>query len=161
VSRRPEFKLSLPKWHEWSIYVCTAVLVLTGVAWLIAGSFGAVQGEFGQEPNPSLPWLLMVHGIGAYAFAILAAMLVPVHIRLGWRASRNRLSGIAMVSVSLFLATSGLALYYSTGEGFRSAVSLAHWVVGLGLALLLAVHIMRGKGSRPRRAKSQVSTSGG
>ena len=154
MSRRPEFQLSLPKWHEWSIHACTAVLVLTGVAWLIADSFGAVQGDFGQEPNPFLPWLLMVHGVGAYAFAILAAMLVPVHIRLGWRASRNRLSGLAMVSVSLFLAASGLMLYYSTEEGFRSAVSLAHWVVGLTLVPLLFVHLVRGKSSRPRVPKT-------
>lgn len=149
MTRRPQFKLALPRWHEWLIYASTGLLVVTGIAWLLLDRFGRVESEFGPEPHPALPWLLMLHGVAAYAFAIVAAMLVPVHIRLGWNASRNRPSGLVMVGGSLFLAATGLALYYATGEGLRSTASLAHWIIGLGLPIALIVHLVRGKGSRP------------
>lgn len=152
MSRRLQFKLALTKWHEWLIYATTAVLLLTGVGWLLLERFGQVEGEFGAEPSSALPWLLMVHGAAAYAFVILSAMLVPVHMRLGWNASRNRPSGLLMVGISLFLALSGLALYYSSAERLRSLSSTSHWLVGLALPLLLVIHLVRGKGSRPQAA---------
>ena len=150
--RPPQFPLRLPRWHEWLLYAATALLVGTGVAWLLLDRFGKVQGDFGPEPSLALPWLLMAHGVAAYAFAILAAMLVPVHIRLGWNSNRNRASGLFLVGISLFLLLTGLALYYATAEAFRSAASLAHWTVGLIVPVLLIIHLLRGKGSRPRRS---------
>jgi hypothetical protein len=152
MSRRPQFKLALSKWHEWLIYAATTALLLTGVAWLLLERYGQVEGEFGAEANPVMPWLLKVHGVAAYAFVIVSAMLVPVHIRLGWIASRNRPSGLLMVGTSLLLALSGLALYYSTAEGFRAYASAAHWLVGLAFPILLVVHLVRGKSSRPQAA---------
>lgn len=150
---RPQFKLALPKWHEWLLYTTTTVLLLTGIGWLLLERFGQVEGEFGLEPNPAMPWLLVLHGIIAYAFLIVSAMLIPVHIRLGWSAGRNRRSGLTMVGTSLFLAVTGLALYYSGAEGLRSASSTAHWLVGLALPVLLIFHLVSGKASRPRRTR--------
>ena len=149
--KRPSFNLKLPGWHEWLIYLTTAVLLLTGVAWLLLDRFAKVQGEFAPEPNPALPWLLMLHGIVAYAFVIVAAMLTPVHMRLGWSSHRNRPSGLLLVGVSLFLAATGLALYYSTADALRSWFSLVHWLAGIAVPLVLVIHLLRGKGSRPRR----------
>lgn len=149
--KRPSFNLRLPAWHEWLIYGTTAVLLISGIGWLLLDRFAKVQGEFGPEPNPALPWLLMVHGIVAYAFVIVAAMLTPVHMRLGWSSRRNRPSGLVLVGVSLFLALTGLALYYSTAEALRSWFSLLHWVAGIVVPAALVIHLLRGKGSRPRR----------
>ena len=157
--KRTRFILKLPAWHEWLIYGTAALLVVTGVAWLLLDRFGKVQGEFGAEPNPALPWLLMSDGIAAYAFAIVGAMLVPVHMRLGWNSGRNRLSGLVLVGISLFLVLSGLGLYYSTSEAIRAAVSLTHWLVGLAIPVAILVHLMRGKGSRPGRRASRTKHS--
>lgn len=148
--KRPQFILMLPRWHEWLVYATTALLVLTGIAWLLLDRFGKVEGEFGPEPSPALPWLLLTHGTVAYAFLIVAAMLIPVHMRLGWHSGRNKPSGLSLVGIGLLLALSGLALYYSTGEAFRGLASISHWVVGLTLPILLVVHLVRGKGSRPK-----------
>lgn len=148
----PQFAPRLPRWHEWLIYSAAALLLVTGVVWLLLDRFGKVQGEFGPEPHPALPWLLMIHGVAAYAFVVLAAMLLPVHIRLGWNLGRNRRSGLVLIGVSLLLVLTGLALYYSTAEGLRSAMSVAHWAVGLGLPLLLIIHLVRGKSGVRRRS---------
>lgn len=153
--KRPQFSVRLPRWHERLIYAATALLVGTGVAWLLLDRFGSVQGEFGPEPSPALPWMLLMHGTAAYAFTVIAAMLVPVHMRLGWKSGRNRPSGLLLVGVSLFLLLTGLALYYTTADSLRSAASLAHWAIGLGTPILILVHLVRGKGSRPKGRQRQ------
>jgi hypothetical protein len=146
--KRPQFTIRLPRWHEWLIYAATALTLLSGVAWLLLDSFGKVSGEFGSEPNPALPWLLLVHGTGAYVFAIIGAMLAPVHMRLGWNSGRNRPSGLLLVALSVFLLLTGIALYYSTAERMRFIISLSHWIIGLAIPIAVIVHIVRGKGSR-------------
>jgi hypothetical protein len=158
MTRPPQFSLRLPRWHEWLVYATAGLLVVSGIAWLLLDRFGKIEGEFGSESNPYLPWLLLIHGIGAYAFAIVAAMLVPVHMRLGWTSRRNRRSGLLLVGTSLFLVLTGLGLYYSTAEGLRAATSLAHWLVGLMIPALIIIHLIRGKNSRPggQRTKSHT-----
>ena len=151
--KRPQFSIRLPRWHEWLVYGATALLFVTGSAWLLLDRFGKVQGEFGPEPNHVLPWMLLAHGTAAYAFAIIAAMLIPVHMRLGWKSGRNRPSGLLLVGVGLFLLLSGLALYYSTGEALRAAASLSHWLVGLVMPIAIVIHLVRGKRSRPKPRK--------
>ena len=158
MNRPPSFSLRLSRWHEWLIYAISGLLLVTGGAWLLLDRFGKVNGEFGPEPSPALPWLLLVHGAAAYAFAIAAAMLIPVHMRLGWNSGRNRRSGLLLVGISLFLILGGLALYYSTAEGFRSAATLSHWVVGLAMPVLIVLHLVRGKKSRPGGAGTKSHT---
>ena len=150
--KRPQFTLQLARWHQWLIYAATALLVVTGGAWLLLDLFGKVQGEFGAEPNPALPWLLLIHGTAAYAFVIVAAMLVPVHIRLGWNTRRNRISGLSLVGINLFALLTGLVLYYATSESVRPAASLLHWLVGFTIPIAIIIHLLRGRGSRPDRA---------
>jgi hypothetical protein len=153
--KRIHFSLALPKWHEWLVYLSVAFLTLTGIGWLLLDRFGKVQGEFGPESNPALPWLLLAHGALAYAFLVIAAMLVPVHMRLGWNALRNRISGLTLVGIGVFLALTGLVLYYASAEGFRGLSSTLHWVIGLALPIALAIHVVRGKASAaaPKRRR--------
>ena len=153
MKRPPLFGPRLPRWHEWLVYTATGLLFASGLAWLLLDRFGKAQGEFGEEPNRLLPWLLLIHGTLAYAFTILAAMLVPVHMRLGWSSGKNRTSGVLLISVGLFLVVTGIGLYYSTAEQVRSFVDLAHWLVGISLPILLAIHWMRGSAVRRTRGK--------
>ena len=148
--KRPLFNLGLAKWHEWLVYASVALLTATGLAWLLLDRYGNVEGEFGPERHPALPWLLAGHGALAYGFLIVAAMLVPVHMRLGWTAGRNRRSGLTLVGVGLFLALTALLLYYTSAEELRRVVSMLHWIVGVSLPLLLVLHVLRGKASRSR-----------
>ena len=153
--KRIHFSLALPKWHEWLVYLSVGLLTVTGLVWLWLDKFGKVEGEFGLEQNPALPWLLSAHGVLAYAFLVVAAILVPVHMRLGWNALRNRVSGLTLVAIGLFLAATGLLLYYATAEGLRGASSTIHWVVGLALPVLLAIHVIRGRRSARVPAKAR------
>ena len=143
----------LARWHEWLIYASIALLTVSGLAWLLLDRFGKIEGEFGPEQHPALPWLLMIHGIVAYAFLVIAAALFPLHVRFGWIKKRNRWSGAALLAVSFILAASGLALYYASAEGLRASASVVHWVVGIGMPLALVIHVIRGKASRAERRR--------
>lgn len=147
--KRVHFSLALPKWHERLVYSTAGLLTATGIAWLLLDRFFKVEGEFGPEQSPALPWLLFGHGVLAYVFLVVAAMLLPVHVRLGWNALRNRLSGLVLITIGTVLAATGLLLYYASVDGLRSASSTAHWIVGLALPIALVVHVIRGKASQP------------
>ncbi|HEX6660328.1 MAG TPA: hypothetical protein VF067_00435, partial [Sphingomicrobium sp.] len=66
--RRPT---NLPRWQELAVYLAFAVLLVTGVAWLVLDSWVRVQGEFGPEQHPAEHWVLIAHGIGAYIFLLI------------------------------------------------------------------------------------------
>lgn len=151
--KRPTFNLRLAAWHEWVIYLVTAILVISGSAWLLLDQFGKRQGEFGPEPHAALPWLLLAHGSAAYVFVCAAAMLIPVHMRLGWYSRRNKPSGMYLVGTSLLLVGTGLALYYATSDGLRALASTSHWIIGLTLPIAMVIHLVRGKRSRASTTK--------
>ncbi len=143
--RRPSFAARLPGWQEVAIYAAFGALFATGLVWLWLEHFVRVTGEFGPQHHPAQTWLLKGHGIAAYAFAITAGALIPVHIRLGWRGKRNRRSGLTLVVLALALALTGLGLYYIAGDDARGVASIAHWTIGIGCGLALAIHAWRGR----------------
>lgn len=148
--RRPT---RLARWHEGAIYSAFGALAVTGVAWLAFHHWIRVEGEFGPEPHPAEPIMLMIHGIASYALLILAGALIPVHVKLGWSTGRNKVSGTTLSITLGVLGVTALGLYYLGGESARSLTSLAHWLIGLGALPLLLIHVINGRRSlaRPRR----------
>ncbi|MBV8971261.1 MAG: hypothetical protein JO290_03105 [Sphingomonadaceae bacterium] len=145
MKRRPHLALRLPRWQEASVYGGGAVLLASGVAWLILHDFLTAKGDFGPQPNPAEHPTLIVHGVVAAAFLVVGGAMIPVHVRLGLASGRNRVSGIATGVGLLFLAATGAGLYYVGDEGWRAAVSVVHWGVGLAAAAVLAWHAAAGK----------------
>jgi hypothetical protein len=82
--------------------------------------------------------------MGALFFA---GSLFHIHIRRAIRAGRNLFTGWAMIVTLLSLALTGYGLYYLAGESDRPLWSLLHWIVGLGAAGLLALHVVVGRRS--------------
>jgi hypothetical protein len=52
-----------------------------------------------------------------------------------------------MIGTLLLLVLTGYGLYYVAGEADRPLWSALHWVVGLGTAVLLVLHIVVGRRS--------------
>jgi hypothetical protein len=135
----------LPRWQEWSVYTTFGLLIATGVAWLLLDPFVRVAGDFGPEHHPAERWMLVSHGVVAYAFLIVAGAMIPVHIILGWNTRRNLNSGLTLAGTCLLLAVTALGLYYLGDEISRHWVSVVHWSVGLLAAPLLLIHALRGR----------------
>jgi len=118
--------------------LCTAWL--SGATWLLFHYFLQRQGEFGVEPNPLEHWWLRLHGLCAFALLWLGGLLWVVHVKPGLRWPRRRQSGLAITVSYCVLAVTGYCLYYVDDGAFRDAAGVVHWIIGLSLAVPVALH---------------------
>jgi len=129
-----------------TLYLAFAVLFITGAAWLLADA--RKDGASGEGWQTAAANLLMIHGGAAMATLLLLGALVPLHVRRGWRARRNRIMGVTMVSLNAALILTAFGLYYLGSETLRPWASDLHIAAGLALPVLLVVHILTGRRSR-------------
>lgn len=142
------------RWQRWAVYASTLALVLTGLAWLAAHHLLRSTGTFGEElASPLEPWALRLHGIVAYAFLLVLGSLTAVHIVFGWRLKRSLWSGSGLLACCAVLLCTALALYYAP-EHWHAGSSLVHWLAGLGLPLLLTLHVVVARRSRRGRVNA-------
>ena len=101
-----------------------------------------------------MPWRLPLAGrtaaVAAHLGAALWLMMLfgaawTVHMRLGWRAKHNLVSGLFIVGLMLVLALSSVGIYYLGDEDLSLWASLIHTVIGLSLPLMFVYHITLGK----------------
>jgi hypothetical protein len=132
---KPSFRLA--------IYVAFAVLFLTGAGWLVADRQKDISAD--DIWQQTVAYLLMVHGGAAMITLLLLGALIPVHLRRGWRARRNRVSGSAMAAFNAVLILTAFGLYYLGSETVRPWMSWIHIAAGFSLSLLFPLHIFWGR----------------
>jgi hypothetical protein len=135
--QRSSFRLSRP--FKAAVYLAFGVLLLTGAGWMLAQRH---LEEEGWEKIPRL--LLKIHGAAAM-LALLLLGALTLHIKRGWLANRNRLSGALLVAVNVFLIVSGYGLYYASDDTLREWLSRWHAWIGLGIFVLLPAHVIAGR----------------
>ena len=135
--QRSTFRLNRP--FKALVYLSFGVLLLTGAWWMYE------QSHLDDLYLVTLPRLLMkIHG-GAAMLALLVLGALTVHIRRGWKAHKNRLSGALLMAVNVFLIVTGYGLYYAGGEALREWLSRWHAWIGLGAGVLLPAHVLAGR----------------
>lgn len=129
-----------------ALYGVFSLLLATGILWLVADQLkDSAEGEGWQTLAADL---LMVHGGLAMVTLMLLGALVPLHLRRGWRAGRNRISGSAMASFNGILIVTAFGLYYFGSDTLRPWASNLHLGFGLALPALFLAHVMIGRRSR-------------
>jgi hypothetical protein len=137
--------LRLDPAFRYGIYAAFALLLATGVGWLVADRMkDTASGEGWQMAAANL---LMLHGGAAMATLLLLGALYPLHARRGWRARRNRITGATMVTFNAVLILTAFGLYYLGSELLRPWASWLHIGVGLALPALFLVHVLVGRRS--------------
>lgn len=154
--------MRLGKWHQGYLYASGTLLVLSGALWLLFHYFVRLPGQFGDMPHPLEPVWLTIHGLCAAAFLIGFGSVMPGHVRRAWVARRNRWSGTFFFGLLALLITSGYGLYYIGEDDVRAFVSAVHWVIGLGIPVMMGWHIWLGRASRkhkhmPEAAKPETA----
>ena len=134
------------------------MLFVTGLVWFVVDRLkhpSALEGW--SRTNASL---LMLHGGAAMLMLVLFGTLLPFHVRVAWRRRQNRTTGTAMLASNAVLIATAFGLYYAGSETFRGWLSDVHTGVGLGLPVLWALHVVRGRRSRRGAPHQRVRLSG-
>jgi len=133
-----------------------ALLLATGVAWLLGHDVWLQQTPFGPQPHPLVAWLLRAHGALAWCVTLVGGAVWQVHVRPAWRAVRRRrlhrrrlegvrpgrartVSGVLLVIALAVLLGSAIGLQYAP-EQAHATLSVTHWVLGLLLSIGLVWH---------------------
>ena len=131
-----------PRHQRW-LYALGALLLLTGIGWLVAHYLLApAAGPFGAVPHPSEPWWLRLHGAAALGFLVAFGALLPQHVGHNWRRRQHYRTGLTLVVAVALLALTGYGLYYLVSDELRPIASIVHWVVGLASTLALVGHVV-------------------
>jgi MFS family permease len=145
--RRPRPDLiRLKRLQRCFLYAVLALVFLSGAAWAY---WNYLVGSSGDSEMSAKAWAMKVHGAAAMAVLVLIGMLLNEHVRLAWRAGRNRANGSVFLSAFSVLAITGYGLYYAGGERLRAWTSWIHLAIGLVLPILLLIHILFGRKTRP------------
>ncbi len=141
----------LPGWQRRALVLSAWSLLLSGAAWLpVHYLWGAGAG---QLPGPLEPWLMRWHGLAMLVGLWALGAVSPVHVPRGWRAFRQRASGLALCALAAALAASGYALAYLVPERWHAAVGWAHAGAGAVAFGLGSLHARKGsvaRGGGPR-----------
>jgi len=133
---------------RYSLYGAFAALFVTGIAWLVVDQLK--NASSGEELQAAAANLLMLHGGAAMITLMLLGALIPLHVQRAWRSRKNRVSGTAMVSFNAILIATSFGLYYLGSEVLRPWASDLHIGFGVGLPVLMVVHIWLGRRRVPR-----------
>ena len=135
--------LRLEASFRWTVYGVAAALFVTGAAWLMADALNdGPGGDAWQEIGANL---LMIHGGAAMTMLMVLGALFPLHVRRGWRARKNRVSGGATVTLNGLLIATAFGLYYSGSDLMRPWISDAHIAAGFALVALIVIHPLIGR----------------
>ncbi|TMI09543.1 MAG: hypothetical protein E6H40_11315 [Betaproteobacteria bacterium] len=87
--------------------------------------------------------LMKVHGGTAMLALLLLGAALASHVPTGWKDARYKGTGIGILAAAAWLIISGHLLYYSGDEAVRQAASYSHLGAGIGLPVLLGLHLWR------------------
>lgn len=144
--------LRFPRAAKVLLYGTLLLSLGTGVGWYVLNRWFQVEGDFGLEKHPWQPALLKLHGASAFLALIGFGALLASHIPVGYRARRNRLFGVLLLSGLVLQILSGYTLYYAPAD-WHEAVGSVHFWSGLSLPALLTVHVILAH--RGRKAHQQ------
>jgi hypothetical protein len=142
---RPD-SIRLKRLHRYFLYAVLALLFLSGAAWAYWSYLVASPGDFEAGAKS---WTMKIHGAAAMAILVLVGIVLNGHVKFAWRAGRNRINGSMFIGAFALLTVTGYVLYYAGGEKLRAWTSWIHLSAGLILPILLLIHILLGKRTRP------------
>jgi hypothetical protein len=132
-----------------AVIVAFGALWLTGCLWLVLHYFFAQPSDFGPLENPWSALILRIHGWIAVSGVFLLGWVTARHVSDRWPQMVKRTSGISMATVSVILALTGYALYYTT-DRLHDSAGVAHEIIGVAAFLFALAHWRRYRPSRKR-----------
>ncbi|KAB2970171.1 hypothetical protein [Zoogloea sp.] len=146
LHHRPRKAVRPGRRQRLAIYWSSALLLASGLAWLIAHYLLPLP-EFAAR-HPLETWAMRLHGAATLFGLAVFGSLWSNHVLPAWKQGRHRSHGAALALFWLLLILTGYGLYYLSDEEVRALASTGHIALGTVLPLGLAVHV-----SQARRQK--------
>jgi hypothetical protein len=143
--QRPD-SIRLKRLQRYLLYTVLAVLFLSGAMWAYWNYLAASPGDF---ETGAKSWAMKIHGAAAMAILVLIGIVLNGHVKFAWRAGRNYINGSIFLGAFALLTVTGYGLYYAGGEKLRAWTSWIHLLAGLTLPILLLIHVLLGRRTRP------------
>ncbi len=124
-----------------ALYAVFSVLFVSGAGWLVADHLK----EDAEAWQQTAAYLLMIHGGATMVVLLLLGALFPLHMRRGWRARKNRMTGAVMITFNAILIVTAFGLYYSGSDVIRLLTGRIHYGFGFALPILVLIHIVLGR----------------
>ena len=132
------------EWQRNSVYTCTAILMVSGMIWLLADWITPpleLATLLDIERSKLLKiWSIRAHSLLALAALVVIGSLITTHMQVRWARKHNRISAVLNIVFFLTLTLTGYLLWYGNEGPVRSWAALMHWVMGLMLPLVLYWH---------------------
>jgi magnesium-transporting ATPase (P-type) len=145
ILMRPD-SIRLKRFHRYLLYGVLALLFVTGAVW---AGFNYLSPSSSDFQSATKSWTMKIHGAAAMAILVMIGTLLSGHVKFAWRAGRNRINGALFLGTFALLTVTGYGLYYAGGETLRAWTSWIHLAIGLALPVLLVIHVLLGKRTRP------------
>ena len=136
----------LPRWQRYFIQLAMLTCSLSGALFLLGHHYGI------RNPWLTQHTILLAHVITASLAILGLGSLLPFHLKAGFKAKSQIVSGISQLVLLGVLAISGWLLYYGP-ESARECTIQTHWIVGLVFFAIFISHgICRGNPRPPYRS---------
>ena len=126
----------MPRWQRWFTVLAFIICSVSGIAFLLGHEYHIHRSILGAHN------VLVLHGVASALALIAFGTVMPFHIKAGFQAGRNVMSGVIQLALLIALVVSALLLYYGPAE-WREGSKLTHWVLGLVFFGIFVSHIMR------------------
>lgn len=126
---------SMPTWQRWSFGLVFSVCFLSGLIYLMGNEGMPIALMIGHRE------LMTTHGISSSLLVFLLGTIFVGHVKVGWILKKNTTTGVGNLLVLSLLTITGWGLYYGS-ENLRDTTVLLHWTLGIGMALLLSLHLL-------------------
>lgn len=148
----------MPRRQRLAVYVVGALLLGSGILWLILDQFFAHQEQLGRTPHPLEPPLLLIHGVVAILSTYVLGWVSARHVLQWWTPGLRRWSGGVFSAVLLVLSVSGFALFFLSEDLSQRAARLTHEALGAGIVVFAIQHWFFGRRMRAHGAALHPSS---
>ena len=126
------------------IYSCFCIMAISGLGIYFLDNFFFIETEYGLRSNPWLDEFKLLHNSANFVFIFLVGKIFNQHIFLGLKKKkRDRFySGHMIFYITLFLATSGVLLFYLSDEKLSGFLRDLHLYMGLFLIFNFLIYYL-------------------
>lgn len=135
----------MSRWQLLWLHVSVALTAITGIVFAVMKYFMKSSDEFSVANHPLQPHMLAAHVVVSPLLLFLLGWTFSNHMLPKFRFGngKNRITGIASMSLILPMALSAYLLQTATNESLRQAMAIAHWITSGVFAIVYCVHLIK------------------